>query len=177
MSVREITFNPAKALEAVVYIASKQQAAKLESDLHSISKLMYWADMWHLQHYGDTTCGDRYIAMKYGPVPSGIYDMIRFVRGDGKYDFPSATKKGFAVVNKYVIQALREPNLSKLSESEIAAIGHAISTYGKMSFKDRTQESHDEAWQAADPNGEIPLKAVIGLLPNSDHILSYQDSE
>src|SRR4051812_12877508 len=117
MAVREITFNPGKTLEAIVLIASRLHAANLESDLHSISKLLYWADKWHLEHYGRTVSGDQYIAMKNGPVPSNVYDMLKFVRGDGKFDFPKDVRKAFEVQNKFEVRALRQPNLNRLSAS------------------------------------------------------------
>lgn len=177
MATSEIRFNPAKALEAIVLIARRQRAANLESDVHAISKLLYWADQWHLENYGSTVCGDHYIAMKFGPVPSNIYDMIKFVRGDGKFNFPKEVLNGFVVENKYQIRALRQPNLNKLSAAEQQAINRAIDLYGGMSFAERTQESHDAAWQSADPNGEIQMKKIIELLPNANHVLEYIDAE
>ncbi len=177
MAISEIRFNPARALEAIVLVARRLRAANLESDLHSVSKLMYWSDKWHLQEYGSTVSGDRYIAMKFGPVPSAMYDMFKFVRGDGKYDFPKEVLKGFAVQNKYEIHGLREPNLNKLSESEQQAINQAIAIYGGLSFDERTKESHDEAGEAADPNGEISLEQIVKLLPNGEQVLAYIAAE
>jgi len=177
MAVREVRFNTAKALEAIVLIAGKLRAANLESDLHSVSKLMYWADKWHLEKFGTTVCGDHYIAMKNGPVPSNMYDMMKFVRGDGKFLFPKEVAKSFEVKNEYEIHALREPNLSKLSESEIAALDHAIQTYGGLSFDERTKASHDAAWKSADRNDEIALVEIVKLLPNGEQVLEYLKSE
>jgi len=177
MALSVISFNPAKALEAIVLIARRLSAANLESDVHSISKLMYWADKWHLQNYGSTVCGDQYIAMKFGPVPSNIYDMFKFVRGDGKFLFPKEVMNGFAVQNKYQIQALRDPNLNKLSAAEQEAINRAIDVYGGMSFDERTKESHDAAWKEADLNGEIALDNIIKLLPNGEQVLDYIAAE
>jgi uncharacterized phage-associated protein len=176
MAVREISFNPGKVLEAIVLIASRLHAANLESDLHSISKLLYWADKWHLEKYGSVVSGDRYIAMKNGPVPGTVYDMLKFVRGDGKFIFPKEVKKAFEVQNKYEVRALREPNLSRLSESELAAIDHAIQTYGGLSFDERTKASHDSAWKSADLNDEIPMREIVKLLPNGEAVLEYLDS-
>jgi uncharacterized phage-associated protein len=177
MAVREISFNPGKTLEAIVLVASRLRAANLESDLHSISKLLYWADKWHLQRYGCTVSGDTYIAMKNGPVPSNVYDMLKYVRGDGKFDFPKEVRKAFEVRNQFEVHALREPNVNRLSQSEVAALAHAIETYGALNFDERTKASHDAAWKSADRNDEIPLVEIVKLLPNGDEVLAYLDSE
>jgi hypothetical protein len=46
----------------------------VQSTIHSVSKVLYFADKEHLEKYGRFICGDSCYAMKHGPVPSQIYD-------------------------------------------------------------------------------------------------------
>ncbi len=39
--------------------------------------MMYFADRLHLERYGRFICGDSYVAMKNGPVPSFTYDILK----------------------------------------------------------------------------------------------------
>lgn len=73
MTVHVKHFDREKALEVILYIANNLDGATF----HSISKMLYLSDKLHLQEYGRLICGDRYIAMEYGPVPSAIYDMLK----------------------------------------------------------------------------------------------------
>lgn len=63
-------FDPEKAVEVILYVASRVR----DSGFHRVSKILYFADRDHLAMYGRFICGDSYVAMKNGPVPSGAYD-------------------------------------------------------------------------------------------------------
>jgi uncharacterized phage-associated protein len=71
-------FNLDKGIEAILYIAQKVD----DPTFHRISKIMYFADRKHLEKYGRFICGDSYVAMKHGPVPSEIYDILKAVKAD-----------------------------------------------------------------------------------------------
>ncbi|MEK7221817.1 MAG: Panacea domain-containing protein, partial [Nitrospirota bacterium] len=60
-------FDPDKAIQAILFVARSITGATF----HQISKIIYFADKDHLQKYGRLICGDSYVAMKHGPVPSG----------------------------------------------------------------------------------------------------------
>src|ERR1041385_8562498 len=62
-----------KAIETIIYVARKAPIA----DRFHVCKIIYFADKYHLQHYGRFVFGDYYVAMKNGPVPSGAYDVIK----------------------------------------------------------------------------------------------------
>ena len=69
-------FDRDKALEAILYIANSLH----NPTFHSISKMLYLSDKLHLQDYGRLICGDSYVAMEYGPVPSAIYNMMKVAK-------------------------------------------------------------------------------------------------
>ena len=70
---------------------------------------------------------------------------------------------------------LRQANLSLLSKAEIACLDEALREYGDMPFSERTELSHDAAWQEAwdtaseDEVGASPMQvqSIAQTLNNS----------
>lgn len=160
-------FDPEKAVETVLYIANRVN----DSGFHRISKILYFADRDHLAKYGRFICGDSYVAMKHGPVPSGTYDILKHVRGDGLLcPVPHATES-FSVEEGKKIVAFKDANPDALSQSEIECLDAAITKYGKMPFKKLTSLSHDKAWDSADENEFIEIEQIISTLPDAEELL------
>src|SRR5690606_9928660 len=65
--------NPEKALEVILWFASKREGI----DFHSILKLLFFADKYHLNGYGRPIVGDQYKALPYGPVAQTTYDILK----------------------------------------------------------------------------------------------------
>lgn len=136
-------FDREKALEVILCIAEQLHAPSL----HSISKMLYLADKRHLQEYGRFICGDQYIAMEYGPVPSDIYDMMKVPAGRHSIDvdWDVLVKEAFDVSLGREIKPLRPANRGLLSESEIQCIEHTVAKFRHKSFGELTDISHDAA--------------------------------
>ncbi len=164
-------FDIEKAIEVIVYTSHKKR------DLFHIVKILYFADKVHLEKYGRLITGDRYIAMKDGPVPSGAYDIIKSVRGDGISKIDAQPERAFKVEDWTNIIPLREPNTDYLSESDIEALDKAIADYGKMDFGKLRKIVHKEkAYKQASQNSDISLKSIIQSLANADMLLEYLNS-
>ena len=162
-------FNPEKAIEVILYIANRVS----DPGFHRLSKILYFADREHLSEYGRFICGDNYVAMKHGPVPSGTYDILKYVRGDGiNCNVPEAME-AFKVNNNKNINANRDANLEVLSESEIECLNNAIKNYGTMSFGKLTEVSHDAAWNSADDNDFIEIEQIAATLPDAENLLEH----
>lgn len=174
-------FDSEKALEAILYVASKAPIA----DVYHVGKILYFADCAHLEQYGRTICGDIYRAMKDGPVAGGTYDVIKIARGDGQYIpegiTPQQIQKSFRVVNWRDVKPLRNADEDFFSDSDLACIDAAIEKYGQMSFEEIRDISHDDAWAAVwDPNKKnavMPLELIASQCKNSELLLSYLKSE
>ncbi len=129
-------FNIDKGLETVLYIIQNG----IQPTFHHISKVIYFADKIHLEKYGRFICGDRYIAMKHGPVPSGIYDLLKIARGDTFiFSLPSElitkTKSAFDVQGRYGVNKLRDAQAEYFSDSDVECLKMAIQKYGNLSFR------------------------------------------
>jgi uncharacterized phage-associated protein len=162
-------FDPEKAVEVILYVATRVR----NPGFHLISKILYFADRDHLAKYGRFICGDSYVAMKHGPVPSGAYDILKHVRGDGLACSVPHAKESFRVENDKLIVPLKDANLDLLSDSERESLDAAIVKYGTMSFGQLTSLSHDKAWDFADENEFIEVEQIVATLPDSETLLDH----
>lgn len=182
MAVREKGFSPKKALESTLFIASRLQ----NPTIHEVLKLRYFADKLHLSEFGFMPSGDEYVAMRFGPVASSTYRLLAAARGDQHAfinpAFYEVIDGALDVERKtHRVKPLRDADLDYLAKSDVEILEKAITLYGNMSFKERTDLSHDSAWQAAwdaataDEAGQsdMPLESIIGTLENSEELLAH----
>lgn len=169
MRNQRFRFDPEKALNLVLYVAQEVPNATF----HTISKVIYFADKLHLQRYGRLICGDSYVAMKHGPVPSEIYDMMKDVRGDGNSDHWHTAREAFEVEGRATVVPHRAPDFDVFSSSDLECIDESIKDYGHLSFTQLTELSHDAAWNATDDNDMIDLEEIVATLPDSAALLQH----
>lgn len=165
-------FDRDKALEVILFIAKSLQGA---ATYHSISKMLYLSDQLHLQEYGRLICGDRYIAMEYGPVPSAIYDMMKVaaMRKSIDVDWDEIIQDAMGVRHGRNVFPKRDCNMDLLSESEFECIQQTLSKFGKKSFGELVDITHDSAWNSVEENETIPVDAIVALLPNAAEVADY----
>lgn len=165
-------FEPEKALEVILYIAHRANI----NDLYHVLKILYFADKEHLNNYGRFTCGDSYVAMKLGPVPSYTYDLIKFVRDEEWNYFDSDfVEKLKAVEYGYGdrIIARRDANMDCLSESDVKCLEKSIKENGSLGMNELKAKSHDEAFEVVEENDFMPVELIAKTLPNADKVLEY----
>ena len=68
-----LNFDYQKATQSLTFFAEKEGGR-----IHKMKalKLVYLADRYHLRKYGRPITNDEYFAMPYGPVASGVKDII-----------------------------------------------------------------------------------------------------
>lgn len=136
-----------RTLEALLFICEHLEG----TTKHQLSKLLYFADKYHLVKYGRTVTGDKYVKMEFGPVPSQTYDHIR----------NSAFIDDIFAINGYHVSGKRAANTDELSASDVEALNYALNEFGTMSFGKLTDISHDASWSAADDNAVISLDQFL----------------
>jgi uncharacterized phage-associated protein len=182
LAAKEITFSPDKALESVLYIASKLA----QPTVHEVLKIRYFADKLHLADFGFMASGDDYVAMKFGPVATTTYNLLKAARGDQSgWIHPRLYEliPGALEVSRgsNLVKPLRAPTLDRMSAADIASLDQALTLYGNMPFAQRTELSHDAAWQAAwdaateDEAGQSPIKLedIAATLPNAQEVIAH----
>jgi len=180
--LREVTFSPRKSVEAILFIANRLDGPTI----HEVLKLLYFADKLHLERYGFLATGDEYVAMRFGPVASSTYDLIKAARGDkpGWYQqkFVELAQSAIDIAaDRRTVLIKRASDQDALSDTQKECLEDAIAQYGGMDFDARTNLSHDAAWQQAwklaedDEIGQspIPVTQIASTLDNADEVLAH----
>ena len=126
----------------------------------------------HLSRYGRPITGDWYAAMKYGPVPSHTYSILKTLRGDENIQLPERAN-ALKVVDPFYVRAKRAADEDVLSASEIACLKTSAAEHGAKTFNKLTAESHGRAWDAADENGMIKLENLLLDIENRDELRGF----
>lgn len=173
MTVAPIRFDPERALEMVLYVTERLRYPTL----HSVSKVLYFADREHLSRFGSLLSGDSYVAMRHGPVPSAIYDLLKAAGGRQEPQIPAQfcalVDNVLRVESRYRVRAMRPANLDLLSAAQRECLDISIKVNGKLSFAKLTRKSHDPAWKSTDENDLIDIKAIAKTLPNAKEVIAY----
>lgn len=152
------TFRNDVVLNAILYVARNMGERK---DIHKICKILYFADQAHLSRYGRNITGDTYIAMKYGTVPSHLYDLFKAVRTfSGAEDFKTSYFY-FSCDDPYLLVPVKEADLDYLSQSDIECLDEAIEKCRNKDFLSLTDFSHGSAWKNTEPNHEMAMEDIL----------------
>ena len=116
-------FSHRKATQALNFLA--RQAGGSMHKLKAL-KLVYFADRYHLRRYGRPVIGDEYVAMQYGPVPSGTKDIAEMS------DFLGLEERNYA-------KAFLQPN-------EFHSYGSKQEVQAQV-FSETDREALEWAWQ------------------------------
>lgn len=140
-------FDSKKLTELVLYILCKTGGV----DFYHAFKILYFAEMKHLAKWGSGIVPDEFCALKYGPVPTRLYDAVK-----GLSHPRMALSERLAEVVQFagedapnVLLPKREVRLEYLSESEIDVLDQSIEENGTLTFGQLKRKSHDAAWDEA----------------------------
>ncbi|GHC66108.1 Panacea domain-containing protein [Neogemmobacter tilapiae] len=160
-------FAAIKALQAIDFMVSQKNPL----DLHAALKACYFADRSHLNTYQQPIFGATYKAMKYGPVPLEIYELIK---GEplrlweiGRDDLPW-TLEGRRIRRI----ANGEAHLDQLADSEREHLAMAFAKSVAMDFGERTAVTHGADWQAAN-GGEMLYEDMIDPGPSKAEVVQF----
>lgn len=167
MALRPNSFDDRKALEAVLFVVSRLP----DPTFHSVSKVLYFADRSHLERYGRLIFGGHYVAMKWGPVQSQTYDMMKAaagLQGYARLDVSEALS-----AQGYILRPMRAARDELLSDSERSCLTEAIDKMAPLDFNQRTKKTHDSVWEAASENGVITAEDIAQHLQDSKSLVDY----
>jgi uncharacterized phage-associated protein len=136
-----LPFDYHKGTQAINYFA-RQSGGQI--DKMKVLKLVFFADRFHLRKYGRPITNDEYIAMEYGPVASGVKDLI------DQCDFLGTLERDYS--SKYLEYVLRHDVKSK----------HAIDT---DVFSDSELEALEFAWQKFGDQDGLQLSDITHAYP------------
>lgn len=150
------TFDQEKAIESIKVVLSNLDG---ECGFHKLFKILYFAEQKHLAKYGRPIFSDTYVAMKDGPVPSSIYDILKIVKGESRYSMPEFVEffsKYFSIKDQHYVHIEdRSIDLDIFSESELECLTGSINENRFLGYQTLSDKSHDLAWQNAERNQKI----------------------
>lgn len=168
-------FDYEKAIETIIYIVVNGS----NPTFSHVLKVIYFADKDHLDKYGRFICGDNYIAMKNGPVPSGVYDLLKYARGELPFiallpdPIKQQVKNSISVYGNYNISVLRQPDIDIFSDSDIECLNKSIVQNGKLPFDILSKASHDNIWNSAKINDSIEIEYFLSNMKSGDELREH----
>lgn len=160
-------FSAEKALAAVHWMVIQD----LHVDLHAALKTCYFADKSHLNENGRPIFGATYRAMKFGPVPIEIYEIIK---GEALWKAELARETFPWELSGYRLRRIsnHEPDLDVFSDSDFEHLQRAFERSTAMSFDERTEATHGPDWQNA-KLGIMQYEDMLDAGARSDRILEH----
>jgi len=114
-------------------------------------KMIYFADRYHLRHFGNLATEDCYVAMKLGPVASTTYDILKKVPyniNSAEIGYLSAVKE----LSEYDVEIAIQDN-DELSESFNRSLNFASKEFGHFDWKKQSDISHFyPEWKKHEPH-------------------------
>ena len=158
-----IRFEPKvdKIIEVILYLA---RCKDIELDIYSVAKLLYLADVLHLNRYGRPLTYDQMMATKCGPVPSTTYSILKKDRCLRSVDYDSLP---FDFIERgdrtYIENPKRRVNERLLSKSDLMALQEIVEKHGQKSFRQLFDMTHEHegykrAWSKKGDSNSSPIR-------------------
>jgi uncharacterized phage-associated protein len=164
-----LTFDAAKAIQAILYVAKR---LRQPPDMYWVLKSLYFADKYHLHRYGRFVFGDRYVAMRHGPVPSGAYDLCKIARGESPLLQYPEVRRAFSMDGNN-ITPLVDADMDAFSDSDLECLDDGVKECRDLSFGELKSKSHDGAWQNSDENDVMSIESIAALAPDKDTLIEH----
>ena len=155
----QFRFHPEKAVEAAAVLL-KLHGKPMK--YLGLLKMLYIADRIALERMDQPITGDHYVSMDYGPVLSGVYDLIKGKPIDNALPLWS---KFISPGNEHYVSLLSEPGNASLCEEEEEIIQQVYQAFGHLDPFLVAEWTHDlPEWQ--DPHGSAIPITVEDILKN-----------
>jgi len=156
----KFAFSEAKAMAALGLIA------KVRPGLTPlfVSKILFFAEKWHINRYGRPIIADTYIAMPRGPVPSTVKN---FIDENWKWvDKPERFEDFIGIDNRdslrRLIPGVKEPDLSLLSGTDVDCITDAVKFCDGKTADELSEITHfEKSWRRVPVNSPMNFEDFI----------------
>lgn len=127
-----------------------------------LNKLLFYADFKHFREYAVPITGARYSHIPFGPAPDNYEMYFASLNAQRAVEFVEGIlPNGYA---GEIIQAVREPNLSIFSSSELRIMASVAEDFAAHSAAEITEFSHKELGYQATVNGKLISYAYAARL-------------
>lgn len=175
--------NLKKILEAILLLIEHARDEKLTLTQYDIVKTLFVADTFHLTRYGRPITFDNYVAMKFGPVPSAAYDMLKpsyageKLLGEEVWPLWDAEPVGKSSTLNFS-KPKRKANRKRLSETDISALMEALHLIKAKTFEEIRDWTHlhpayKAAWKEGGDKKSYPMEYRL-LIKGTDGDLAVE---
>lgn len=154
-------FDARKAADAAAFLIQRHGG---EMNYMKLIKLLYVAERTSLDRFGRPIIGDRYVSMKFGPVVSKVYNLIK--EEEDYLPWSVLIEK----VSDTTVAVRSEPDLGSLSDADIAILTEVSDLYQKMDQFKLSKLTHDEFEEWTNPGNSsrpITVERVLEVLGKS----------
>lgn len=161
MTTNPIEIDRKLKLKAMVlYILENLRPEK--RDVYFIVKTAFLAHQRHLALFCVPLLQDEIKALKFGPVPSDIYDALKIARGEERIKNYHKNDALFIVWEAIescdeIFSAKERPEMGRISPAALQCLDEALEMTNAMSFDEVMQTTHQMEWTRAfhDPSSHV----------------------
>lgn len=155
----QFRFHPKKAVEAAAILLKLHGKPMKHLGL---LKMLYIADRKALEIMEQPITGDHYVSMDYGPVLSGVYDLIK---GKAVDDALPLWSEFISHQDSHCVYLLHDPGNGKLCEEEEEILKKVYEDFGQLDPFGVAKWTHGlPEWE--DPHGSAIPIAIEDVLKN-----------
>jgi hypothetical protein len=130
-------FNPLKSAQVAAYFLNRHGG---KMDKYIALKMIYLADREALLRWNVSITGDSPVSMRFGPVPSRIYDLTKPEEKAGK--LAAIWKPIINTKTVEVLEVISNPGTSELSEEEMDLLNEIYDSFGAFTFEQMKDHCH-----------------------------------
>lgn len=147
-----------KLRELILYISIQSEGDEPYGRI-KLNKLLFYADFLAYLDFNKPITGHEYQALTWGPAPRQLLPIMQDLQRRGEIAIRQIDFYGHEQHRPF---ALREPDLSVFSVSEIALISRLIKRCWGKTARQMTEESHQfVGWQLASDKESIPYSVAL----------------
>jgi uncharacterized phage-associated protein len=173
--------KPEKIIETLLYLTPHVPTDELNQC--KCAKLIYLADIKHLNEFGRPITFDQMVATEYGPVPSVALSILKLDEATARRyelnydDLPfKITKEDEEVA----LEPTREIDRMIFSKSDTRILDEVIEEFGARSFADLYgltcgHVAYENAWDSRGTSSQYPMKIedMIEDSPQKEDLIEY----
>lgn len=149
--------------KVVHYIIDKVKDDPSKLGSTKLNKILWFSDLLYYLESGKSITGEKYKKLQHGPVPSSILSVIRKIESDGVIARRQDSFHGYPQI-QYL--SLKDADISGFTGAQKNIIDEMIDVICNNHTANSISElTHNEMWNMAADNEEIPLYSVFTITP------------
>jgi Protein of unknown function (DUF4065) len=154
-------FDRTKLRALILYTCGKCKPSQLGAvKLH---KVLYFTDMLHYAHVGNSVTGASYKKRPFGPTCDQLLPALQDLHRSGAIRIRDVDYFGF---KKKEYEAVASPEIDRLNKTEVDLLDEVIEfVCSNNTAKTISEYSHNRAWEMAEFGETLPYNSVFQIFP------------